>query len=65
DREYTNNLNVSLVLNATDKYGVEWVDVSHFPDFSRKVRYPYSTRVDWRMSEVEGETSVFVRFVDS
>ncbi len=65
DRDYTNNLNVSLVLNATDKYGVDWVDVSHFPDFSRKVRYPYSNRVDWRMSEVEGETHVYVRFVDS
>jgi hypothetical protein len=62
---YTNDLNVTLLLSATDKYGVEWVDISHFPDFSRKVRLPYSTQADWRMSEVEGETWVYVRFVDS
>jgi hypothetical protein len=64
DREYVNDLNVTLLLNATDRYGVDWVDVSHFPDFSRKVRYPYSDRVEWRMSEVEGETFVYVRYVD-
>ncbi len=61
---YTNDLNVTLLLNATDRYGVEWVDVSHFPDFSRKVRYPYSRTLEWRMSHSEGETSVYVRYVD-
>ncbi|UCC92827.1 MAG: hypothetical protein JSW25_09220, partial [Thermoplasmata archaeon] len=65
DDAYTNDLNVTLLLDATDKYGVEWVDISHFPDFSRKVRLPYSDQADWRMSSVEGETYVFVRFIDS
>jgi hypothetical protein len=65
DGTYTNDLNVTLLLNASDRYGVEWVDISHFPDFSRKVRLPYAAQADWRMSEVEGETWVYVRFIDS
>jgi hypothetical protein len=64
DAEYRNDLNVTLLLNATDRYGVDWVDVSHFPDFSRKVRYPYGDSIEWRMSEIEGETFVYVRYVD-
>jgi hypothetical protein len=65
DGEYTNDLNVTLLLNATDRYGVEWMDVSHYSDFTKKVRYPYSNRLDWRMSGSEGETFVYVRFVDT
>lgn len=61
---YVNDLNVTLLLNATDRYGVEWMDISHFPDFSRKVRLPYAETADWRMSEILGETYVYVRFVD-
>jgi hypothetical protein len=65
DDEYRRDLNVTLLLNATDKYGVDWVDVSHWPDFSKKLRYPYAKTLEWRMSAAEGETRVYVRFVDS
>jgi len=65
DDTYTNDLNVTLLLNATDHYGVEWVDISHFLDFDKKLRLPYASSVEWRMSDVPGETYVYVRFIDS
>jgi hypothetical protein len=65
DDEYRRDLNVTLLLNATDRYGVVWVDVSHWPDFSKRLRFPYARTLDWRMSGAEGETRVYVRFIDS
>ncbi|MCJ2540624.1 MAG: hypothetical protein LN414_05080, partial [Candidatus Thermoplasmatota archaeon] len=65
DGSPTNDLNVTLLLEATDRYGVEWVDISHTHDFSKKLRLPYAESVDWRMLGVEGETYVFVRFIDA
>lgn len=65
DGSSTNDLNVTLLLEATDRYGVEWVDISHIHDFSKKLRLPYAESVDWRMLGVEGETYVHVRFIDA
>ncbi len=35
DYTFTNDINITISVNATDKYGVEYVEVSNFPDFTR------------------------------
>jgi hypothetical protein len=65
DLGYTNDPNITLVLNATDKYGVEWMDISHFSDFSERKRLPYSEQAEWQLSGVEGVSMVYVRFIDT
>ncbi|UCC93523.1 MAG: hypothetical protein JSW25_02325, partial [Thermoplasmata archaeon] len=64
DRPYTNNLNVTLHLNATDLYGVEYVDVSNAEDMRDAIRYPYKETIDWRMAGADGEVTCYVRFID-
>ncbi len=65
DRPFTNDLNVTLHLNATDTYGVKFVHVSNDYDFRDKVVYPYTEALDWKMKGIEGEIFVYVRYVDS
>lgn len=62
---YTNEVNVTLLMDATDRYGVTWVDVSNMADFSQKLRYPYAESLPWRLSGVQGENVVYVRFIDA
>lgn len=62
---YTNDVNVTLLLEATDSYGVTWVDVSNVADFSQRLRYPYAETLQWRLSGVQGENIVYVRFIDA
>lgn len=64
DRPIINDPNVTLSLNATDRYGVATVQVSNVPDMSRMSTFPYSTELPWNIEGVDGEVSVYVRFVD-
>ncbi len=65
DGPYTNDLNVTLKLEATDRWGVSLVQVSSAPDMYNKRTFPYSEKIPWRLEGVEGEVPVYVRFVDS
>lgn len=65
DYAFTNDINVTLQLNATDKYGVEYVEVSNYPDFTRKTRFAYTEQMPWTMAGAEGESWMYVRFIDS
>jgi len=65
DRPYTNNLNVTLSLNATDKYGVEYVQVSNSPYFTGILTFPFQASIDWTMGGSDGEVGCYVRFVDT
>jgi hypothetical protein len=65
DRPYTNNLNVTLEVNATDRYGVSFVQVSSSHDFFKYVTFPYARTLNWRLGGTDGEVAVFVRFVDA
>jgi hypothetical protein len=65
DYAFTNDLNVTIRVDATDKYGVEYVDVSNYLDFSRKTRFAYTEDIPWTMVGAEGESWVYVRFIDS
>ncbi|NOQ54642.1 MAG: hypothetical protein GQ558_08570 [Thermoplasmata archaeon] len=65
DYAFTNDINVTLQLNATDTYGVEYVDVSNYPDFTRKTRFAYTEEIPWTMAGAEGESWMYVRFIDS
>jgi hypothetical protein len=64
DRAYTNDLNVTLHLNATDKYGIEYVAVSNAVDMRDAIRYPYKKTIQWTMAGIDGEVACFVRFID-
>jgi len=64
DRPYIKDLNVTLVLNATDRYGVTSMQVSNRPDMRNMRTYPFSTELPWLMEGDDGEVSVFVRFID-
>jgi len=59
-----NDPNVTLSLNATDKYGVTTIQVSNAPDMSSMSSFPYRTELPWRVEGNDGEVSVYVRFVD-
>ncbi|NOQ53797.1 MAG: hypothetical protein GQ558_04230 [Thermoplasmata archaeon] len=65
DRPYTNDLRVTLSLDATDKYGVEYVQVSNSPYFTGIVTFPFQGSLDWTMRGSDGEVACYVRFVDS
>lgn len=65
DRAYTSNLNVTLNLNATDKYDVAYVEVSNMMDMEVSVRFPYKRSLDWRLGGGEGLVGCFVRFIDT
>ncbi len=65
DRPNTNDLNVTLSLNATDKYGVEYVQVSNSPYFTGMVTFPFQGSLDWTMRGSDGEVACYVRFVDT
>jgi hypothetical protein len=65
DRVYTNDLNVTLYVNATDRYGVGYVQVSNAADFRSAVTYPYSSTIDWTMGGIDGHVACFVRFIDA
>jgi hypothetical protein len=62
---YINDLNVTLLLNASDRYGVQYVQVSSAPDMFNKLTFPYAPTLRWRMEGGEGEVFVYVRFVDA
>jgi hypothetical protein len=64
-RPYLNDLNVTLLLNATDRYGIAEVQVSNAPDMSNKRTFPYSSEIPWLLEGEDGDVWVFVRFVDS
>jgi len=65
DYTFTNDINITISVNATDKYGVEYVEISNFADFTRKTRFAYTEEIPWTMSGAEGESWVYVRFIDS
>lgn len=65
DTVYTNDAIVTLKMNATDKWGVEFVEVSNWEDFEHFKRFPYTEEVDWTIGEAEGLNHVYARFVDS
>jgi hypothetical protein len=65
EKLYTNDLNVTLRLEASDKYGIRYVQVSNAPDMFNKVTFPYAESIDWVLEGAEGEVTVFVRFVDA
>jgi len=64
DRTYTNNLNVSLQLNATDRYGIEFVAISNARDMRDAIMFPYKENIEWTMGGDDGEVACFVRFID-
>jgi hypothetical protein len=64
DRPFTNSLNVTLHLNATDLYGIQYVDVSNADNMRDAIRYPYKETIDWRMAGTDGEVTCYVRFID-
>jgi hypothetical protein len=65
DRQYYNDLNVKLELNATDRYGIEYVQVSNAPDMFNRQTFYYSKTLSWRLDGLDGAVPVYVRFVDS
>ncbi len=65
DRPYTNDVNVTLLLNATDKYGVVTVEVCDYPDFRGASAFPYAERLAWRVQGGFGPNLIYVRFIDS
>ncbi len=65
DQQYHNDLDVILELNATDRYGVAYVQVSNAPDMFNKQTFYYCSTVSWRLDGLDGEVPVFVRFVDA
>jgi hypothetical protein len=64
-RPFTNDTNVTLLLDATDKYGVVAVGVAHYPDFYGERVYPYAAELPWRIQGGLGENPVYVRFYDA
>jgi len=64
DVPYINDPNITLSLNATDKYGVATVQVSNAPDMTMMRTFPYSTELSWNIEGADGEVSVYARFVD-
>ncbi len=65
DYTFTNDVNVTLLVSATDKYGVEFVEVSNYPGFTISNKVAYSGEVQWRMVGAEGRSNVYVRFIDT
>lgn len=65
ERPYLNDPNVTLTLNATDKYGVVSVQISDSPQMRNMRVFPYTAEVPWRLKALEGTVSVYVRYVDA
>jgi len=65
DHPYCNDLNVILELSATDRYGVEYVQISNAPDMFNKQTFYYCTTIAWKLEGLDGEVPVYVRFVDA
>ena len=65
DQPHHNDLDVMLELDATDRYGVEYVQVSNAPDMFNKQTFYYCTTISWRLDGLDGEVPVYVRFVDA
>jgi hypothetical protein len=64
-RAFTNDLDVTLHLNASDRWGVSYVRVSNAPDMFNKLTFTYAPTVHWHLEGVDGEVPVYVRFEDS
>ena len=62
---YTNSREVMLALDASDRYGVEWVELAHSADFINPKRVAYADEVPWTLEGAQGQCSVFARFVDA
>jgi hypothetical protein len=65
DSAYLSDPDVNLSLNASDRYGVATVQVSSAPTMDRMKVLPYCTTIPWQLEGLDGEVSVFVRFVDT
>jgi hypothetical protein len=65
DSDYLSDPDVNLSLNASDRYGVATVQVSSAPTMDRMRVFPYCTTIPWQLEGLDGEVSVYVRFVDT
>jgi hypothetical protein len=64
-RPYTNDANITLLLDAQDAYGVVSIGVSSYPDFYQERVLPYATELPWRIQGGLGVNTVYVRFYDA
>jgi hypothetical protein len=65
DAVFTNSKTLTLALEASDKYGVEYVELSNAESFRDSRRLPYDSHVQWDLPGVQGECWVYARFVDA
>jgi hypothetical protein len=63
--DYTNKRDVMLALDASDRYGVEWVELAHSADFINPRRVAYADKVPWTLEGAQGTCSVNARFIDA
>jgi len=64
-RAFTNDLDVTLYLDASDRWGVSYVEVSNAEDMFNQLMLAYAPTVAWHLEGVDGVVPVYVRFVDS
>jgi hypothetical protein len=64
DSTYLSDPDVNLSLTASDRYGVATVQVSSAPNMDMMKSFPYSSTLPWHLEGIDGEVSVYVRFVD-
>ena len=64
-RALTNDLDVTLYLDASDRWGVSYVEVSNAEDMFNKLTFAYAPTIRWHLEGVDGVVPVYVRFEDS
>ena len=63
---YTNDINVTLTLSATDTCSsVDKMVISNYSDFSIASTYTYATSISWILSAGDGAKIVYTKFIDS
>ena len=61
----TRDPNVTLSLDAQDRYGVPWMQLSSAPDMAGAVTLPFNATAHWTMELADGEVGVYARFIDA
>jgi hypothetical protein len=61
---WCNDRNVTLVLDAMDKWAVPTVELSNDPVNLLWHARPFNTTVEWRVPDMQGEVMVYARFTD-
>jgi hypothetical protein len=62
---YANVRDVVLSLAASDRYGIEWVELAHSSEFINPIRVAYAEEVPWKLEGAQGQCSVHARFIDA